>query len=383
MTPERKADIILHQAKKLAKSPTLKSWVDFSSAIFDPKNGAVAKHFPSDMERRFFTDSKQYKDINDILHALMKKFGVANGAVSEKSGRFVVRVPKSVHTILEVEARHEGVSLNQLAVAKLSSPLADKQKLSAMLVAEAFAKVHDGYSSDRVVVDPDLNGRFVATCRKLGLNQTAYALNHYLLDLRKSGKHHEISLPKTTKRTEFRDYDEFQFAVEIAIRVLQRTEGVTLDRLLCDPEMALEFDKIAKQLAPGQSSLKLRYGALNLRKTHRLGPSKKKPIEPPQIDLVNAGPLQTLQLRDLPEFPAAYVIYDMKRPIFAGETENLRRRTELHLKGGLPKWIDNSGSLDLVLKKSEQPSISQETRLAWLTKFVNDERPLLNYQKVA
>src|SRR3954451_15826606 len=102
------------------------------------------------------------------------------------------------------------------------------------------------------------------TCRKLGLTESDYHLNHALMDVRKSKK---APLPKATKRTEFRDYDEYQFASEIAIRVFQRTKGATLDRVLCDPLMALEFDQIARQLAPGQPALKLRCAVLNLRKT--------------------------------------------------------------------------------------------------------------------
>jgi len=39
----------------------------------------------------------------------------------EYSGKFVVRIPKSLHQKLSIEAQQEGVSLNQLALYKLSS----------------------------------------------------------------------------------------------------------------------------------------------------------------------------------------------------------------------------------------------------------------------
>ena len=54
----------------------------------------------------------------------MERFGVANGATPKKSGKFVVRVPKTLHLALEREAAEEGVSLNQLVVAKLAVTLA-------------------------------------------------------------------------------------------------------------------------------------------------------------------------------------------------------------------------------------------------------------------
>jgi hypothetical protein len=376
MSIERNAGYILEQAQTLASS--VKSWADFSVAIFDQHNGLVARTFKSPIEREAFYDSEQYEEVNRILLGLMKKFGVEGGATPQKSGRFLVRVPKTVHVALEVEAKREGISLNQLAVSKLSVPLRESMDLATPLIVEAFERVYDGYSTDRVVVDPEMNARFLAVCRKLGLNQSDYILNHALLDIRKSKK---ARLPKATKRTEFRDYDEYQFAAEIAIRILQRTRAVTLDQALCDPRYRAEFDHIAKDLAPRQPTLKLRCAALNLRKTHRLGPSELKEV--PQYDLVPAGPLQALVVPELPAFPAAYVLYDHSRPIFASETEDLRKRIELHLEGGLPRWLEAECGYDLTLKHSSVPAAKAEERRIWLSAFVMREKPLLNFQKVA
>ncbi len=41
-------------------------------------------------------------------------------SVEDYSGKFVVRVPKSLHQSLAIEAQREGVSLNQYALYKLS-----------------------------------------------------------------------------------------------------------------------------------------------------------------------------------------------------------------------------------------------------------------------
>jgi HicB family len=49
--------------------------------------------------------------------------GVPGEPTAEKSGRFVVRVPKSLHAALEKEAEREGISLNMLCVMKLQMPL--------------------------------------------------------------------------------------------------------------------------------------------------------------------------------------------------------------------------------------------------------------------
>jgi hypothetical protein len=50
----------------------------------------------------------------------MDRPGLVEGGTPKKSGRFVVRLPQSLHAVLEREAIAEGVSLNQLVVAKLS-----------------------------------------------------------------------------------------------------------------------------------------------------------------------------------------------------------------------------------------------------------------------
>lgn len=41
--------------------------------------------------------------------------------VSDYSGKFVIRLPKTLHQRLSIEAEQEGVSLNQWALYKLSS----------------------------------------------------------------------------------------------------------------------------------------------------------------------------------------------------------------------------------------------------------------------
>ena len=178
-----------------------------------------------------------------MLVELMKKFGVAGGATPQKSGKFVVRVPRTVHQSLEIEARREGVSLNQLAVAELSLPLRESTGLKEELVVEAFNSIHEGYSQDWVIVHPVYNQRFIQMCRDLGLTQSERILNHTLMNIRKNPKN-KGKLNSSTKRSGFKDYDEYAFASEISVRTMQRIEGVTLDRILCDPDMRQRFDEV-------------------------------------------------------------------------------------------------------------------------------------------
>jgi len=378
MSIERKANYVLDRAKKVAEKA--ESWADFSAAVFGQFDGIVAQTFPEDIQRQAFYDSEQYKQVQSILTALMRKFGVASGGTpGGKSGKFVVRIPKTIHQKLDIEAKREGVSLNQLAAVKLAVPLPRSTDLAKNTVIEAFNSMHEGFSPDWVVVEPHHNSLFLARCRDLGLAEVEYTdffLNHILLNTRKTNRYIGLLNP-TTKPSGYKSYDDCAFAAEIAVRTIQRTEGVTLDRILCDPALRERFDKIAGQLVKN-TVIKLRCAALNLRKTHKL---KKSGSDSAGYELKPAGYLNRVSLSDIAESPGLYALFDDKRPIFAGETKNLYRRIELHKRGGLPGWVD--GDDGVILKVSAPQSANRLDRLNWLRAFINMERPLLNYQGAA
>ena len=56
------------------------------------------------------------------------------------------------------------------------------------LISEAFLQVRSGFSTDRVLADPDLNAAFVSACREQGLDESPEKLNRQLLNIRKAGK---------------------------------------------------------------------------------------------------------------------------------------------------------------------------------------------------
>lgn len=116
-----KEQSLLDSAKGLASSnPT---WADLSNALFDQKTGLIAKAYPTREERQRFVRSPEYKAIRDLINKAQERTGLVEGATPAKSGKFVVRLPRSLHAALEAEADAEGVSLNQLVVAKLAIQL--------------------------------------------------------------------------------------------------------------------------------------------------------------------------------------------------------------------------------------------------------------------
>ncbi len=114
---------ILEAAKRLADASP--AWADLSNALFDSQNGLVIREFPDLHERKAFLQSPEYRAIRGLLLSAMERSGLVAGATPQKSGRFVVRLPKSLHAALEREAAREGVSLNQLVLAKLAVQLSD------------------------------------------------------------------------------------------------------------------------------------------------------------------------------------------------------------------------------------------------------------------
>jgi hypothetical protein len=169
--------VAVAEATKIARK--VDSWMTLANALFDPEGGILARYFPKAEERQAFLRSPEYQQINKLLLQTMARTGLLPNPVTRKSGKFMARLPKALHTALEVEAENEGVSLNQLAATKLTVGLRESVGFPAS-VAEAFRKVHDGHSTERVVVDPELNARFIQACRELDLAQSEYQLNHTL-----------------------------------------------------------------------------------------------------------------------------------------------------------------------------------------------------------
>ena len=67
-----------------------------------------------------------YQSLNEAMEGYLEVRQENNmpipvpGTADKYSGKFVVRLPKSLHQKLAIEAEKEGVSLNQLAVYKLA-----------------------------------------------------------------------------------------------------------------------------------------------------------------------------------------------------------------------------------------------------------------------
>jgi HicB family len=88
--------------------------------LFNPVDGLVARAYTTREARDAFVKTEEYKRIRQLVTDAVERHGLVEGATPKKSGRFVVRLPISLHAALEREAASEGVSLNQLVLAKLA-----------------------------------------------------------------------------------------------------------------------------------------------------------------------------------------------------------------------------------------------------------------------
>ena len=116
-----KAKEVLEFARQRADTAT--DWLELSNALYSV-GGKATTLFPTETERTAFFQTEEYKQILALMDSLpqpklkgfVKMVETANGAIS-------VRLPRSVHAALLVEAEAEGVSLNQLCTAKLIAQL--------------------------------------------------------------------------------------------------------------------------------------------------------------------------------------------------------------------------------------------------------------------
>ncbi len=248
-------------------------------------------------------------------------------------------------------------------------------------ILAAFRETHDGFSADRVVADPALDARFVDRCRQSGLFGGARTWNTLLFRLRKQGRLADFP---TRERTDlsWEACDAYLFASEIALqRMLDSPRAESLDGILCDPDLAAEFDAIAGEYAPGYSPFQYRWAALKLRKQAKLARSRGAVLVPPrrlgrelQVEDFDAG--------GLPDEPGVYLLTGGKsRRLYVGETLNLRGRLEQQFAAErCSAWSALPGRL--TLRTFATQAIPAEM-LAWQSCLVRKYKPRLNYRELA
>ena len=203
-------------------------------------------------------------------------------------------------------------------------------------VLNAFLISHAGFSADRVILaDPELNAAFVDACRSAGVPGKPVEWNRMILRMRKARKLPKLQGPKTISiRRE--DTDDYDFASEIAWENLhEKHSGLSLDDILSDPDIAQEFDCVARRFAPGFSPFQYRWAALKIRKYAMKDKARAKVLfEDHRL------PTRYHDVNKISKFfdrqvAGAYVLRsESATPLYAGESKNLGKRLRCHTENG-------------------------------------------------
>jgi predicted GIY-YIG superfamily endonuclease len=262
-----------------------------------------------------------------------------------------------------------------------SGELRDREAWTRAVQA-AFAEVHDGWSSDEVLVRDDLNRAFIASSRSRLPDAGEAKLNWTLLNLRKAGQLEA----NVTKRAPQR-HEDHAHAAEIAARLTYDKYRQSIDRVLCDPTLRLEFDRIALGVTPDASAYQLRKAALSLRKARQLRPELVARVADwsKQVITLSAEEIVAAPQR-VPAGPGIYVFRDSRGYLYIGESEDLRGRVTKHLdhsdRQSLARYLWQEGvagvTVELHAFDPDSNARYKEMRRAYESELIASRRPRFN-----
>jgi site-specific DNA-methyltransferase (adenine-specific) len=243
-------------------------------------------------------------------------------------------------------------------------------------VQAAFELTCQGYSVDRVVADPELNGEFHRACTRFGLLGDPRFWNTLLFRLRKRGALQHIP---THRRTELAWHacEPFLFASEIAWQsLLSEGQAGSLDEILCDPQLVAEFDRRASNYAPGFRVFEYRWGALKLRKQVKTARVQGAVLSPPPRGLKPVA-WSEVQSATLTGGGVYLVTAAAGEHLYVGETSDLAQRFSIQFGPGQTGCWQSAGELQIkVFQTNPQPP------LAWQACFARKFRPRLNLEEL-
>jgi hypothetical protein len=102
---ESRSKELLTRASELARTQGM-TWVDANNAIYGP-GGPFARLFPNVTDRLAFAKTKESRQVDRLIDGLPEP--PVGPQRREYSGKFNVRVPKSLHAAWASESEAEGV----------------------------------------------------------------------------------------------------------------------------------------------------------------------------------------------------------------------------------------------------------------------------------
>ncbi|MFK8110739.1 MAG: toxin-antitoxin system HicB family antitoxin [Rubripirellula sp.] len=93
------------------------SWVVFYREMLGSE-GVVRRLFPETSEMRTFEDSSEFAELQEMV-AAMRSQDSSKGDATEPERMITIRLPKSLHDALRIEAEEMNLSINKLCISKL------------------------------------------------------------------------------------------------------------------------------------------------------------------------------------------------------------------------------------------------------------------------
>lgn len=251
------------------------------------------------------------------------------------------------------------------------------------IARQVFKKMHDGYSSDEVVLQDELQSRFIRECQKLAADVTALQFNWALLNLRKQGQLKEF---ETTQRKQV-DMESVRFLAEVVARSVQDDSRLSIDRVMCEPTLRKKFNDQAAKIDATTDLYAVRKAAFQLRKTRRLKPELITRIADwgRRVSIFTADELKS-DLGQIPVSPGIYIFSDRTGYLYVGESNNLRHRLASHLDDSdgksLAKYLAENGleNVTVEIHTFEKGSRMDElaVRRAYESELIRSRNPKLN-----
>ena len=218
------------------------------------------------------------------------------------------------------------------------------------VVQQAFADTHDGWSSDEVVLNTDLNEAFLRECLEQLPETSPATFNWTLLNMRKAG---QLKFA-TTKRNQ-KSVQQFAQISEIAARLVHDRHQVSTDRMMADPKLRAEFDREILAIVPDADLYSFRKAAFQLRKQRKLKPELitriadwGREIRSISLNEVRKEPDQ------IPAHPGIYIFRDQSGYLYIGQSEDLRQRLKEHLDQSsnlaLAKYLEADGNQHITIE---------------------------------
>ncbi len=230
-------------------------------------------------------------------------------------------------------------------------------------IIEAFSNSNRGYSVDRLVADPILNEDFQLACERLSIPGTSAERNRFLFRIRKAGKLKSFGVNTSiSTKMDWKQIGSFVYASEIAWRKISNVYCMSLDEIFCDPRIAVQFDQIAGDFAPGYQPLDYRWAAIKLRKEGSSARHRATLRTPKQLGISdlnrnglkrNSGSfVSELDFASIASEPGVYIIRELDgTPLYAGETNQLGARLTATFDPAGPRalWFRQSADLEVFM----------------------------------